>query len=205
MRAAKVITDPKAFELLGDETRRRIIYLLRAKEMTVSQISAEMHLTTQAIYHHIRKLKDAGMVEVAREERVAHFIETYYEASAEVFHLDHGKKTSKEDAESQVRLALEGLSKLGYEVDCSKAAAARLVKASKAMDECCSNEELTEKVAKLEDVDFVTGQTIVEYASLLAMTDQEFDEHLRRYRALREQLKTCAKPGRPAVRKGKAR
>src|SRR2546427_241267 len=71
-KAFKLITDPDAFQLLGDETRRRIIYLLRAKEMTVSQIAGELNLTPQAIYHHIRKLRDAGMVEVAREEGVDH-------------------------------------------------------------------------------------------------------------------------------------
>src|SRR5207253_1996382 len=71
-KAFKLITDPDAFQLLGDETRRRIIYLLRAKEMTVSQIAGELNLTPQAIYHHIRKLRDAGMVEVAREQRVDH-------------------------------------------------------------------------------------------------------------------------------------
>src|SRR5713226_5202149 len=65
MKAFKLITDPQAFQLLGDETRRRVIYLLRAKEMTVSQIAGELNLTPQAIYHHIRKLRDAGMVEVA--------------------------------------------------------------------------------------------------------------------------------------------
>src|SRR5439155_197835 len=66
-KAFKLITDPDAFQLLGDETRRRIIYLLRAKEMTVSQIAGELNLTPQAIYHHIRKLMDAGMVEDVHE------------------------------------------------------------------------------------------------------------------------------------------
>jgi hypothetical protein len=31
------------------------------------------------------------LVEVAREERVAHFIETYYRATAEVFEFRHGE------------------------------------------------------------------------------------------------------------------
>ena len=67
MKSFKVIKDPDAFQLLADETRRRVIYLLRAKEMTVAQIAEELKLTPQAIYHHIRKLKDAEMVEVARD------------------------------------------------------------------------------------------------------------------------------------------
>ena len=102
MRAFKVIKDPEAFQLLADETRRRIIYLLRAKAMTVAQIAEELSLTPQAIYHHIRKLKDAGLVEVAREERVDHFIETYYQATAEVFHLSHGEGMSESYAREKI-------------------------------------------------------------------------------------------------------
>ena len=68
MRTFKFIRDPNAFELMADDTRRRVVYLLRAKEMTVGQIHHELQLTPQAIYHHIRKLLDAGLVEVAKEE-----------------------------------------------------------------------------------------------------------------------------------------
>src|SRR5438445_112154 len=99
MKAFKMIKDPEAFRLLADETRRRIIYLLRAKEMTVSQIAAELNLTPQAIYHHIRKLRDSDLVEVAREERVDHFIETYYRATAEMFNLSHGERMPQAYAE----------------------------------------------------------------------------------------------------------
>src|SRR5207249_2735309 len=85
----------------------RIIYLLRAKEMTVSQIAGELNLTPQAIYHHIRKLRDAGMVEVAREERVDHFIETYYRATAEIFNMSHGSGTSSAYHEEKAAESLE--------------------------------------------------------------------------------------------------
>lgn len=85
MKSVKVFKDPGAFKILADETRRKIIYLLRVKERTVSQIAEELGKTPQVIYHHIRKLLDADMVEVAKEVRIDHFIETYYQATAEVF------------------------------------------------------------------------------------------------------------------------
>jgi DNA-binding transcriptional ArsR family regulator len=201
MKAMKVITDPNAFQLLADETRRRMIYLLRVKEMTVSQIAEQMHLTTQAIYHHIRKLKDAGMIDIAREERVGHFIETYYQASAEVFHIAHGADTPKADMEAIVKAALEGLDKLGYEVECTPATIKGLVKASSAVRDCFENDDIGEKALNETGADFLTQQNMIEYASLLQMNDKEFDEHIKHYKAFRDKLVACVKP--PKKKKGK--
>ena len=199
MKAMKVITDPNAFQLLADETRRKMIYLLRVKEMTVSQVASELHLTSQAIYHHIRKLKDAGMIDVAREERVGHFIETYYEASAEVFHIAHGGEKAKKEFEALVKEAIESLSLLGMEVKCDQTSLARIIKVMKEMRDCCE-EGGAEWAEAVKDLDFFAQQHVQEYAGLLAMTDEEFDRHQKKYGELRELLKKCA---RPAKKKGK--
>ena len=45
MKAIKVVDDPENFKLLADDTRRRIVFLLRAKEMTVSQIASNLEVT----------------------------------------------------------------------------------------------------------------------------------------------------------------
>ena len=82
MKSMITISDPEGFKLFADETRRRIVFLLRAKEMTVSQIAQEFNLTPQAVYHHIKRLVKGGMVEVTREVRVDHLIESYYRATA---------------------------------------------------------------------------------------------------------------------------
>jgi DNA-binding transcriptional ArsR family regulator len=200
MKAMKVITDPNAFQLLADETRRKMTYLMRVKPMTVSQMASELHLTSQAIYHHIRKLKDAGMIEVAREERVGHFIETYYQATAEVFHISHGADTPKADMEAMVKAALDGLAKLGYAVECSPATIKGLVKASTEMRDCFEQEDIGERAAKETGADFLTQQNIIEYATMVAMSEKEFAEHLKRYKELRDRLVACVKPPR---KKGK--
>src|ERR1700739_108660 len=115
---------------MADDTRRRVVYLLRAKEMTVGQIHHELQLTPQAIYHHIRKLLDAGLVEVAREERVDHFIETYYRATAEVFEFRHGEAGSVEAAK-QFTEGFDALSRVGLKVT--------------------ADEETVKEIARLED------------------------------------------------------
>jgi len=198
MKAVKVIRDPEAFQLLADETRRRIVYLLRAKERTVSQIADELNLTPQAIYHHIRKLKDADMVEVAREERVDHFIETYYRATAEVFNLSHGEGKAQKSELEHTKEALECLGRFGIDFRADKDTISKIVNVSKKMEKCGCNPEWTEKISECEDIDFFARQTLIEYTHLLGMTDEEFDEHLRHYRELRRLLRSgVVESGKP--------
>jgi len=187
MKAFKLIKDPEAFRLLADETRRRIIYLLRAKEMTVSQIAAELNLTPQAIYHHIRKLRDSDLVEVAREERVDHFIETYYRATAEMFNLSHGEGMPQAYAEEKTKETLMALSRIGLSARTDPEVVTRIVELAKKMEQFGEQAEWVEKITGLEDVDYFVKQELVHLAKLLAMTDKEFTEYLnleREYRKL---------------------
>src|SRR3990172_1211074 len=186
MKAFKVIKGPDTFQLLADETRRRIIYLLRARDYTVSQISKELDLTPQAIYHHIRKLKESDMIEVAKEERVGHFIETYYRATAEVFYLEHGESKDKAAEEKHVREALDSLKRLDLPVQADADLAAKVVALLQKMDRIGTKWEWTERIAALDDVDFVTRQTLVHLAKLLATTDAEFAEFQKADKELRK-------------------
>src|SRR5205823_3298801 len=131
---------------MADDTRRRVIYLLRAKEMTVSQIASELQKTPQGIYHHIRKLLDAGLVEVAKEERVDHFIETYYRATAEVFEFIHGEGGSEKYGEQRTREALQALKQLGIDARADDEIIERLLKISKQMNELALTPEMEERI-----------------------------------------------------------
>ena len=75
----------EAFALLGDETRRRIVFLLRDSELTVKEIASRLKLTTQNIYHHIGKLQEAGLVRVIDERMAGHLLERYYTVTADTF------------------------------------------------------------------------------------------------------------------------
>jgi DNA-binding transcriptional ArsR family regulator len=191
LRAFKFVKDPKAFELIADETRRRMIYLLRAKDLSVSQIAAELNKTPQAIYHQIRKLLDAGLVEVGKEERVDHFIETYYRATAEVFEFVHGEGGG-EFHESKTREGLSALGKLGLDVQIDDETITRIVELTKRLESVGykAKTELQEKIADLENVDFLTKQAIVKYVQLLTMSDKQFDDMLDLERELRSLLKS---------------
>ncbi|MCJ2532538.1 MAG: winged helix-turn-helix domain-containing protein [Candidatus Thermoplasmatota archaeon] len=191
LKAVKTIKDPEAFEILADETRRKIIYLLKVKEMTVSQIASEIGLTVQAIYHHIRKMKKVGVVEVAREERVGHFIETYYRSAAEMFHLSCGETKGKRELEELTKSALEGLAKIGAISKPSAKSAKMIAKAANEIEKCCGAGKYTEKIEDMDDVGFFVKQTMLEYAALITEDDKNYEERTRRKSELRDILKSC--------------
>jgi ArsR family transcriptional regulator len=58
------------FHALGDPARQQIVLLLAEHErLNVNQITELMHLSRPSISHHLKVLKDAGMVSLARESR----------------------------------------------------------------------------------------------------------------------------------------
>jgi DNA-binding transcriptional ArsR family regulator len=194
LRTFKFVRDPNAFELMADDTRRRVVYLLRAKEMTVGQIHHELQLTPQAIYHHIRKLLDAGLVEVAKEERVGHFIETYYRATAEVFEFIHGEGGSEKYGEQRTRDALQAMNQLGINAHVDDEMIARMVKIGKQKDEIALTPEMEERIQALEGVDFIGKKQIADYVNLLVMSDKQFEEWLDYERSRRNLLKSAVTP-----------
>ena len=200
MKAVKTIKDPEAFEILADETRRRIIYLLKVKEMTVSQIASELGLTAQAIYHQIRKMKKIGVVEVSREERVGHFIETYYRSAAEMFHLSCGETKGSRATEEMVRNSLDGLARIGLVSSADDETVKKIAKLTEEMEKCSCAGKWTDKIEDFDDVGFFVKQTMLEYAALITEDDKSHRERVRRKDELREILKSCC-PASPKRKK----
>ncbi len=175
MKAVKQITNPEAFQLLADETRRKVMFLLRVKEMTVSQIAAELNVTPQAIYHHIKKLQKGEIVEVVREERVDHLIESYYRTTAETFSFSVGT-TSKGimATKEHTTTVLNALKNLGFKIEPDDKKISQLVDVQVELKQCCAAGQFEDKISELDDVDFLTKLTVEEYAEILSMSDKEF-------------------------------
>lgn len=73
------------FKQLGDTTRIRIFWLLCHQEECVINISAMLHMSSPAVSHHLRPLKNSGLIICRREGK-----EVYYRASdTEEIHLLH--------------------------------------------------------------------------------------------------------------------
>jgi DNA-binding transcriptional ArsR family regulator len=196
-----VIKDPEAFQLLGDETRRKILYLLRVKEMSVGQIASELGMTSQAIYHHIRKLLKGDMVEVVREERVGHLIESYYRATAEDFLLTHGKVKAdtlqdRELAEEQVTAVLNAFKKLGFKLEFDENEISQLIDLRVGLQECCQTGEGEQKmddIWNMDELNLLTKMMASDFLKMLLMSDEEFNQKQEATKKLRDLLRSLAK------------
>lgn len=199
MKAFKVVTDPKAFQLLADETRRRIVYLLRVKEMSATQLAAELNLTPQAVYHHVKKLLKGGLVEVSREERCGHLIESYYKATAEMFSFSLGKASaqslgSKQLAKEQLTKVLDALKQAGFDLDYDDDKISQLVDVQKELEACCQDtSELEKRIYDMNDLDLFTRKTAVSLAKTLKMSKEEFNKEHEKRKKFRELLISLTK------------
>jgi DNA-binding transcriptional ArsR family regulator len=117
MAKVKVITDPEVIKLMLEDTRRRILQLLRDREMTISQLSELLGKTPQTIYHHIEKLKEAGLVEVKRTEMKGNLVEKYYGRTADAFYINLylGDEELRYFARSRLKTKIDIFKALGYE------------------------------------------------------------------------------------------
>jgi len=186
VRSVKVLTDPKAFELLADDTRRRIINLLKAKELTVSQLAEQIDKTPQNIYHHIRKLVDGGLLEVAREERIENFVEKYYRATAEIFEVTHG--TGEEDLnERETKQILQSLFSVGLVRKLEDQTLVKVLKILRRQGFIGFSPDLSKKLEKL-DAGVVIKLHTVDYAQILMMNDKQFYEYQELQKELRDLL-----------------
>ncbi|NIQ05796.1 MAG: helix-turn-helix domain-containing protein [Candidatus Korarchaeota archaeon] len=193
MKPVKAIKDPEAFKLLADGTRRKIVFLLRVKEMTVSQLAAELNITPQAVYHHIKKLLKGEMIEVSREERIDHLIESYYRATAETFFCSVGKKPhSLEVAKEQMTTVLNALKKLGFNIEFNENKISQLVNVQTELEEGKSG-KFEDEISELDDVDFLTKQMVQKYAETLSMSDQEIARQQKINKKFRDLLRSLLK------------
>ncbi len=61
------------FRMLGDRTRLLILSLLRERELCVCEIVAIMQMSQPRISQHLRKLKDAGLVNESKRSQWVYY------------------------------------------------------------------------------------------------------------------------------------
>lgn len=92
MASIKVISDLKAAKLIVEPVNRQILRHLAEEELTQKMLADLLGLAPPSVYYHIKELKAAKLISVAREEPEAHgILQKYYQAEAVYFIVDYGR------------------------------------------------------------------------------------------------------------------
>lgn len=90
--ATRVISDQKVAKLLVDPVKRQILRHLAEEELTQKMLASRLGIADPSVYYHLKELKAAGLVTVARTEPEKHgIIQKFYTADALYFIADYAK------------------------------------------------------------------------------------------------------------------
>ena len=186
----------EAFTLLEDRTRRRMLLLLRENELSAKEIAERLVMTPQNVYHHLKKLINAELVVEANERRSGHLIESYYTATADTF-VYREDEISENDTHRFIEV-LNGLNELGASIDVSEENArilselviprAKLKSAPTLSEDICSFCGSSGYFTKFGPMDPNLLNRVIQFSSLMAMSEEEFEESLSMTRELRGRL-----------------
>ncbi len=63
----------KIFKALNDPTRRKILQLLREKDLSAGEIAEHFNMTKPSISHHLDLLKQAGLVSAEKKGQFIYY------------------------------------------------------------------------------------------------------------------------------------
>ncbi|MGK5738544.1 ArsR/SmtB family transcription factor [Micromonospora sp. URMC 103] len=84
------VTTPEQFKALGHPFRQRLLFSLGQRPATISQLAAALGTAKGNVAHHLKVLRDAGMVRVVHTRPVRGGTEQYYQRSARRLHVAPG-------------------------------------------------------------------------------------------------------------------
>ena len=61
------------YRALGDETRLRILQMLVGSEVCVCDLAGELEISQPLLSHHLKTLREAGLVQARRDGRWMHY------------------------------------------------------------------------------------------------------------------------------------
>ncbi|MBO4538519.1 MAG: winged helix-turn-helix transcriptional regulator [Erysipelotrichaceae bacterium] len=73
MRENELYDLAELFKVFGDSTRIRILYTLFEHEISVSEIAESLSMTTSAVSHQLRLLKQSKLIKSRREGKQIYY------------------------------------------------------------------------------------------------------------------------------------
>ena len=88
---------PAQFKAVGDPTRHRIISLLSERAATTSQLAEALGQPRGSVGHHLKVLREAGLIRVVRTRQVRAITEKYYGRVARLFEFNEAEGDARKD------------------------------------------------------------------------------------------------------------
>jgi len=88
-KGVEVITDPDKAKILIDPMRREMVRLLASNPMTEKELAIALGLSDPSIGHHLKILRNEGLIRIARKEVEEHgIVQKFYETTALACFID---------------------------------------------------------------------------------------------------------------------
>jgi len=120
MKEVEIVDDPEKIKIIIEDTRTKILRLLRFRDMTISELASILNKDVSTIFRHIKKLESAGFVKVTGERRIHNVPEKIYGRTAKTIFLAPESyvkdEAIKKMNKKRVEILADTLRSLGYEV-----------------------------------------------------------------------------------------
>ncbi|MEH7455786.1 winged helix-turn-helix domain-containing protein [Bacillus sp. JJ1127] len=108
------ITELALYKLLCDPKRQSILHYAAERPITVKELAEKLNEKQSRLYYHVKKLEEAGVLEVVETKAIGNLTEKYYQAKNTVYTLsDNLQKEHSDEIISHTRHIIEtGLKKI---------------------------------------------------------------------------------------------
>lgn len=83
-----VLSDPEKVKIIFNKWRAKILELLSKEPHTIKEMAITLKINPGTVFHHIKILEDAGLIEIVRTESIGNIIMKYYQSVAREFRFD---------------------------------------------------------------------------------------------------------------------
>jgi DNA-binding transcriptional ArsR family regulator len=91
-KGVEVITAPEKARVLVDPMRREMMRLLAERARTEHELAQTLGLSEPSVGHHLRILREHGLIRIGREEAEEHgILQKFYETTSHAYFIDSRK------------------------------------------------------------------------------------------------------------------